>query len=120
MTVHPDRLRSSHKPAATNEPDPTVLPWRHSGSRAVESAGCPPRGHGFRAFTGRAVSYLATVVLLLLTLAVGFMAILQQPLEEPGEPRWTPALVRAIKTGPGTVDDVVLAEAIFGLDQLPA
>jgi hypothetical protein len=62
---------------------------------------------------------LATVALLLLTLAVGFMAILQQPPEGPGEPRWTPALVRALEAGPGTVGDEVLAEAIFGIDQLP-
>ena len=57
--------------------------------------------------------------MLLLTLAVGIVPLLGQAPHAPGEPRRTPALVRAMQTAPGRVDAVVLAEAVFRFDQLP-
>lgn len=62
---------------------------------------------------------MATAALLLLTLAVGYVAALQQAPQPPGEPRWTPVMARALAAA-GNVSDVVLAEATFGADELPA
>jgi hypothetical protein len=116
MTVHPDRLRSSLQSAATSEPDPSLPPWRAPDRLPVSSAARPLGWRRILAFTQRAISHVATAALLLLTLALGVVAIVQQP---PERPQWTPALVRALAAAPGNVVDVALVEAIFGLDQLP-
>lgn len=92
MAVHPFRLRSP-----LDAPEPRRI----------------------RAVTSRVMSIGATAALLLLTAAVGIVPLLQQTPPAPPPPGWTPALVGAMRTAPGNVGDVVLAEAVFGLDQLP-
>ncbi len=120
MIVHSDRLRSAdHTPVPTGS-EPATPPWWPLSGHPAPAAPRSPAWLGLRGFTNRAISLLATAVLLLLTLALGFVVILQQPPEPPGEPHWTPSLVRALATAPGNVGDVALVEAVFGLDQLPA
>ena len=122
MAVHPERLRSplGVSAVAANEPDPTVSPERTPHGRAAEPVRLPPGGRRMPAFAKRAISHVATTALLLLTLAVGYATMLQQAAEAPGDSRWTPALVQALEAASGSMGDMVLAEAVFGLEQLPA
>lgn len=107
MAVHSQRLRSSSDSPFPAEPDHDAAAPR------------PPNPRGIHEYAKRAVSHAATVALLLLTLAVGYVAARQQAPEAPGMPRWTPVMVRALAAA-GNVDDVVLVEGRFGLDTLPA
>ena len=108
MAVNSRRLRSPHDTPATHEPAEIAPPAVH-----------PPARRQLLASAYRAVPFAATVALVLLTLAVGIVPLLGQSPQAPDEPRRTPALVRAMQTAPGSVDDVVLAEAVFRFDQLP-
>jgi hypothetical protein len=108
MAVNSRRLRSPHDAPATHESAGIAPPAVH-----------PPARRQLLASAYRAVPFAATVALVLLTLAVGIVPLLGQAPQAPGEPRRTPALVRAMQTAPGRVDDVVLAEAVFRVDQLP-
>jgi hypothetical protein len=108
MAVNSRRLRSPHDAPATREPVGIAPPAVH-----------PPTRRQLLASANRAVPFAATLALVLLTLAVGIVPLLGQAPQAPGEPHRTPALVRAMQTAPGRVDDVVLAEAVFRFDQLP-
>jgi hypothetical protein len=108
MAVLSRRLRSPHDAPTAHEPAGIVPPAFHQ-----------PERRRILATTHRAISLAATAALLLLTAAVGIVPLLGQSPQAPGEPRRTPALVRAMQTAPGRVDDVVLAEAVFRFDQLP-
>ena len=68
--------------------------------------------------SGRILNLLATAALLLLTLAVGFIAMWQRLPETPDEGRWVPALVRALEFAPGMVD-TPLVETTFTPEELP-
>ena len=107
MAARSHRLRSPHAAPTADSLNPNAPSGQLSG------------GRNFRDGANRAVSHLATAALLLLTLAVGYVAALQQAPQPPGEPRWTPVMVRALAAA-GNVGDVALAEATFGLDELPA
>ena len=108
MAVQSERLRSPHDAPAAHESAGIAPPATH-----------PPARRQLLANASRAVPFAATVALVLFTLAVGIVPLLGQAPHAPGEPRQTPALVRAMQTAPGRVDDVVLAEAVFRFDQLP-
>jgi hypothetical protein len=96
----------------------TPLPtWIHPnghadlvGERRLATA--RPRRRG-----GWILAHLATAALLLLTLAVGFVAIRQSPRDER---TWVPALVRALEAAPGGIIDTPLIEATFTAEELPA
>ena len=106
MAVHSQGLRSPHDASA------------QTGSHSTVPPEGPPARRGVRDAANRVVSHLATAALLLLTLAVGYVAALQQAPQPPDEPRWTPVMARALAAA-GNVGDVVLVEAMFGLDELP-
>jgi hypothetical protein len=108
MAVHSERLRSPHDASAAHEPAGFASPALH-----------PPERRRLLATTHRAISLAATAALLLLTVAVGIVPLLGQSPQAPGEPRSTPALVRAMQSAPRRVDEVVLADAVFRFDQLP-
>lgn len=108
MAVQSERPRPPHDAPGAHEPAGIAPP-------AIN----PPERRRLKSVTHRAIAFAATAALLLLTVAVGIVPLLGQSPQAPGEPRRTPALVRAMQTAPGRVDDVVLAEAVFGFDQLP-
>lgn len=100
--------------------DEIVLPaWAHPNGHAERFAGGQwvtplPRRRG-----RRFLNQLATAALLLLTLAVGFVAISQRTPERPDEGTWVPALVRALESGPNSVVDTPLVETTFSPEELP-
>lgn len=104
MAVHSHRLRSPYDASFEAEPDHRTPAPRPSERRVIPDV------------AKRAVSFAATVALLVLTLAIGYVAAIQQTASAS---RWTPAMVRALAAA-GNVGDVPLAEATFGLDQLPS
>jgi hypothetical protein len=108
MAVQSERLRSPHDAPAAHEPAGIAPPAFHQ-----------PERRRLLATTHRVISFAATAALLLLAAAVGIVPLLRQSPQAPDEPHRTPALVRAMQTAPGRVDDVVLAEAVFRFDQLP-
>jgi hypothetical protein len=57
--------------------------------------------------------------LLLLTLAVGFVALSLRMPENPDDGRWVPALVRALESGPDGTVDTPLVETTFSAEELP-
>jgi hypothetical protein len=107
MAVNSRRLRSPHDAPAADEPAAIAPPTSHQ-----------PERRRLLATTRRVISFAATVVLLLLTAVVGIVPLLRQSPQAPAEPGPPSPLVRAMQTAPGRVDDVVLAAAVFGFDQL--
>jgi hypothetical protein len=94
-------------------PPPT---WIHSNGHADLVAERGPATARPRRRGGWALGQLATAALLLLTLAVGFVAIRQSPRDER---TWVPALVRAMEDAPGGIIDTPLIEATFTAEELP-
>lgn len=96
----------------------SVFPaWTHpngSAERFAEGQWTAPRP---RRRGGRVLGQLATAALLLLTLAVGFIAMSQRVPETPDEGTWVPAFVRALGSAPG-VSDTPLVETTFSPEQL--
>lgn len=71
-----------------------------------------------RARGSRIVNQAATAALLLLVLAVGFLAISLRPPVPPDEAPWQPALAQALEDVPGVVD-TSLIETTFTAAELP-
>ena len=93
--------------------------WSHPNGHAdlfAERQSTPPRA---RRRGGWVLAQLATAALLLLTLAVGFVAVRQRIPEAPDEGRWVPALVGALENAPGGIIDTPLIEATFTGEELP-
>jgi hypothetical protein len=82
----------------------------------AEQRSTPPRP---RRGGGWVVAQLATAALLLLTLAVGFVAIRQRLPEARDEATWVPALVRALESAPNGIIDTPLIETTFTAEELP-
>jgi hypothetical protein len=114
-------LRANLTPRMVEQSDEaTVFPtWFHANGHAkrfTEEQWTPPLPRRRR---GDFLNQLATAALLLLTLAVGFVAIGQRVPENPDEGTWVPALVRALESGPDGVVDTPLVETTFSAEELP-
>jgi hypothetical protein len=98
------------------EPSPA---WPHPNGRVALASVPAPAMPGPRR-GGWLVSQLATAALLLLTLAVGLLAVWHGAPDTPDGRRWVPALSRAIAAAPGGIVDTPLVEATFSPAELPA
>ena len=104
-------------PGWSNEetPFPAWPPANGYADLVAEQRSTSPRRGG-----GWVLAQLATAALLLLTLAVGFVAIRQRLPEARDEAMWVPALVRALEGAPGGVIDTPLIETTFTAEELPS
>jgi hypothetical protein len=105
-------------PGWSNEETPFPA-WPHANGYAdlvAEQRSTPPRP---RRGGGWVAAQLATAALLLLTLAVGFVAIRQRLPEARDEATWVPALVRALQSAPSGIIDTPLIETTFTAEELP-